>query len=354
MAYEKTEVVAPAGINKDISPYELPPELWSDARNVNFRRNRVNKQRGYAPLGLATAPAVNPNSTSISPLFVTYFKTIENPLWIYGSEATLMKTDGNAITTIGTNFNATRDENWSSTNFNSVMIFNNPNDHPQYLPEPYDTVVPLPFWGIPAADTVPDPDHPLYLWGPQSRCSVMRAYKNYLFALDGWDKDGTRYPQMVRWSSSAQLGDVPPSWDPNSPSEQAGLYSLADTPGRILDGMTLGDYFVIYKTDSVWLVQFVGGQFNFSFRKLFGDEAGMLAKECCAEFEGRHFVLSTTGAYIHNAATKEEVMEPWVRDHFINSVSEVQLKNTRVIADHENDEIWVYYTTKGSTTGNWG
>jgi hypothetical protein len=77
----------------------------------------------------------------------------------------------------------------------------------------------------------------------------------------------------------------------------------------------------------------------------------MLAKECMAEFEGRHFVLSTTGAYIHNGSTKEEIMEPWVHTHFINSVTEAQYKNTRVIADHENHEIWIYYTTANTPNG---
>ena len=347
MAYQRTEVVQPKGINKDISPYELPPEIWSDGSNINFRRGRTNKQLGYRN-------AFEIPSTAISPLWLTYFSG-DVEYWVYGSETTIMKTTGAVNTTIGTGFNATRDFNWSSCNFNSVLVMNNPIDHPQYLPEgdgTFNAVVPLEFWGTEAADTILPPSG-TYQWGAASRAFVIRPYKNYLFAMNCTDAQGIEYPNMVRWSSPAQLGDIPPSWDPTSPSEQAGLYSLSDTPGRLLDAATLGDYMVLYKTDAVWLAQFIGGDFNFSFRKIFSDEAGMLAAECWAEFDGKHFVMSTSGAYIHNGATKQEVMEPWVKDEFFNNVADEQLKNTRVAADHNNHEIWVYYTTKESgSNGN--
>ena len=350
MPYERTEITRPKGINKDLSPYELPPDVWSDGANVNFRRNRTNKQLGYK----------NPftiNSTSISPIFLKYFTDNIDTFWLYASEETIMKTDGETIATLGTGFNATRSVNWSGFNFNGVLVLNNYNDHPQWLPPSptgsgtytYDAVEDLFNWGVQAPDSVTPPAE--YLWTEAARTSVIRGYKNYLFALDCTDKDGLRYPSMIRWSSPAKLGDAPPYWDPDSPSEQAGLYQLTDSPGRIVDGLTLGDYFVIYKTDSVWLVQFIGGEFNFSFRKLFGDDAGMLAKECVAEFEGKHFVLSPTGAYVHNGATKQEIMDPWVKDEFFKKVDPDQLVNTRVVADHNHQEIWVYYTSGSSTSG---
>lgn len=348
--YKRIEITNPKGINRDLSPFELPPEIWSDGRNINFRRNRTNRQLGYRnPFVL--------NGLSVSPLWVGYFHDGVKPWWVYASEAAIVKTDGVTNATLSSGFNATRDDNWYGCNFNSVLVMNNKNDHPQYLPETpfvpfaFDTVDPLPFWGTPAADTIPEPAHPAYRWGDNSRCELIRAHKNYLFALNCYDVDGEHYHSMVRWSSPAQLGDVPPSWDPTSPSEQAGLYVLSDSPGVILDGKTLGDYFVVYKTDAVWLIQFIGGAFNFSFRKLFSDDAGMLAHECVAEFEGQHFVMSPTGAYVHNGSSKQEIMEPWVKDQFFKNVNIDLMKNTRVIADHNNSEIWVYYTTKDSSTG---
>lgn len=116
-----------------------------------------------------------------------------------------------------------------------------------------------------------------------------------------------------------------------------------------MDGLTLGDYFMIYKTDSVWIVQFIGGEFTMSFRKLFGDEAGILGTDCVAEFDGKHFVLTATGAYVHNGQTKEEIMEQWVKDELFENVAADRIQETKIIADHNNKEIWIYYTTVGST-----
>mgnify|MGYP001098715411 CR=1 FL=1 len=341
MPYQHTEVTRPIGINKDLSPYELRNETWSDGRNVAFDRQRCQSMKGYENVFDFT-------DTVIDPLFLIYYTDNIDRFWIYASEAAIYNTDGFTVNSIGSGYSATREVNWNGTNFNSLIVMNNRNDHPQVLDPTavqneesfIGQMIDLPNWAGPSP------------WGAASRAKVIRGYKNYLFALDCYNENGTRYPSMVRWSSPAAAGDVPPSWDPVDPAEQAGLYTLADTPGAIVDGLTLSDYFVIYKTDSVWLVQFIGGSFVMSFRKLFGDEAGCLGTDCIAEFNGKHFVLSTTGAYTHNGATKQEVMEPWVKDEFFKNVSRDRLLETKVVADHNKQEIWIYYVTDQAYLNN--
>jgi hypothetical protein len=327
MAYQRTEIVRPKGINKDLSPFELPPEVWSDGLNVNFRRQRTNSSLGYSA-NFTLADSI------ISPLHIIYFTDGVDTLWAYGNEDKIYGTDGESAVELGTGYNATREDNWTSCNFNGVFLMNNRVDHPQVSDPATNLMEDLPNW----TSVTP--------WGLSSRCEIIRPYKNYLMAMDCYDEVGQRYPLMIRWSSPAEAGDVPPSWDASIPGEQAGLYSLSDTPGRIVDGLTLGDYFVVYKTDAVWLIQFIGGDFTFSFRKLFGDEAGALTKECIAEFEGQHFVMSPTGAYVHNAASKSEIMEPWVKDAFFLKVAPERMLETKVVADHNNKEIWVYFVTR--------
>ena len=43
------------GIIKDIPPYNLPENAWSDGRNVRFLNNGVKKIRGYTEV-MATCP----------------------------------------------------------------------------------------------------------------------------------------------------------------------------------------------------------------------------------------------------------------------------------------------------------
>jgi hypothetical protein len=277
-----------------------------------------------------------------------YFTDNADTFWLYGSESDIYKTNGATAVPMGSGYGATRRYSWTGTNFNSRAIMNNRIDHPQSINGPLSAMIDLPNWGATAGGAVNGAP-----WGITSRCEVIRGYKNYLMALDCYDETGTRYPSMVRWSSPAEAGDVPPSWDPLIVGEQAGLYVLADTPGAIVDGVTLGDYFMIYKTDSVWQVQFIGGDFVMSFRKVFGDEAGCLAKECIAEFDGQHFVLTATGAYITNGQTKAEIMEQWVKDAFFgkDGAASATIQESKVVADHNNKEIWIYYISNESESG---
>ncbi len=336
--YQRTEVPRPAGINKDLSPYEMPPEMWSDGININFRRNRVSKALGYANPFEITDSVINP-------LYLDYFTDNVDTFWVYGSETDIYKTDGQTVVQLGTGYSAARETNWTGCNFNGLILMNNNLDQPQVLdPTDFNSMINLPNWGATAGGDVNAAP-----WTDTARCEVIRPYKNYLIAMDCYDDATNRFSSMVRWSSPAQAGDVPPSWDPVALGEQAGLYTLSDSPGRIVDGLTLGDYFCIYKTDAVWLIQFVGGDFVFSFRKLFGDESGCLTKDCVAEFDGKHFVLSPNGAYILNGATKQEIMEQWVKDEFFQNVDPLKILESKVVADHNNKEIWVYYTTIDST-----
>jgi hypothetical protein len=341
MNRQRTEIVQPSGIVKDISAFELPPELWSGGDNVNFRRGRTNSDLGNS----------NPYPALVvgaKPTYLQWFTDDTQSFWIFCGDtedpapanSQIYKTDGLTVTALADGFNNSRAVSWTGCNFNGLMVLNNRADDPQMISDPYNVVVPLVNW-----DCTLDPETPASPWGQSSRCEVIRPYKNYLIALDNYNAAGTRYSNMVRWSGPAVLGEAPSSWNPEIVGEQAGLYALADTPGRVVDGLTLGDYFVIYKTDSVWLMQFIGGEFTMSFRKLFGGDAGILAKDCIAEFQGKHFVLAPNTAYVHNGNTKEDVMDGWVKDEFFDNVSLDHIDETKVMADHNNNEIWIYYVT---------
>jgi hypothetical protein len=340
MPRQRTEISQPTGINKDLSPYELPGDIWSDGNNINFRRFRTNSASGYS----------NPFEASlvVRPLYAQGFRTIESDQWAYigkedGADAvSIYTTNGKSIKLLESGLNYSRNKGWSGCDFNGGLIFNSREHTPKWLPSPYDKLEDLPNWDANST------------WNENSRAEVIRPYKNYAIALDCYDGTGKRYPNMVRWSSPATLGSPPPNWDDQAPGEQAGSYPLADTSGVVYDGLTLGDYFVIYKEDCVYLMQLIFGEFTMSFRKLFGDDAGILAKECVAEFEGQHFVLSPTGAYVHNAASKNEVMDDWVKDELFNNVSPVYLSETKVVADHNNREIWIYYISKDAPIGTGG
>ena len=72
----------------------------------------------------------------------------------------------------------------------------------------------------------------------------------------------------------------PDSWDETDTTKSAGFNDLVQIKTEIKDGATLGTNFIIYASDQVWLMEFVGGTFIFNFRKLFTD-AGIINQNLC-------------------------------------------------------------------------
>jgi hypothetical protein len=107
---------------------------------------------------------------------------------------------------------------------------------------------------------------PLPGWPTDGRCLTLRAHKNFLFAI-GFISEGT---QRVRWSDAAAAGEVPSTWAPGL-DNLAGFLDLAPLSSPCIEGATLRDSFIVYKQESMWSFDFVGGNAVFAARKLFAE-----------------------------------------------------------------------------------
>jgi hypothetical protein len=123
----------------------------------------------------------------------------------------------------------------------------------------------------------------------------MRAFRSFLIALNV-QKTSSNFRNMVKWSTEAASQTVPTSWDETSATVDAGEYSLEDTKGKILDGLTLADSFMIYEEDSTYMMTYVGTPFIFAFRQI-SPNVGALTKNCVAEYDGGHFVFGNGDMY---------------------------------------------------------
>ena len=74
----------------------------------------------------------------------------------------------------------------------------------------------------------------------------------------------THFP-VIKWSHASEANSVPSSWDETSATLDAGEYELADSQGEILSGKQLRDSFLIYKSDSIWGMNFIGTPYIFRF-----------------------------------------------------------------------------------------
>lgn len=323
MSLTRVEVKNPVGINTSVVSGDLPLEVWSDGGNISFKNGKVSKAQGYSAVVDYPEPILG----------ITPYLQDSVPFWFLGTSQYLVRTEGgtpvNVSRPVGGPYTATIDNPWDGGILHQVAVMNNGADAPQsYMPN-IGFFVNLPNWN------------------PLHRCSVIRPFKNYLVALDV-TKNSERYPTLVKWSSPADPGQVPFSWNEADPTNDAGETSLADTSGAIVDGAKLRDYFIIYKEDSVYLMRYIGGVFVFAFQQLFND-VGILAKKCVAEFDGSHFVVGIGDVYVHNGVQKRSVIDGKNKERLFQSIRPDAIERTFVIPDYNRTEMWVCFPSFDST-----
>lgn len=319
------------GIITDRLAYNLPPNAFSFGRNVRFRDGGVEKVDGDTPVY---------GSPRHAPLWGFPVTIDSGTLWIYVNLTEATATDGtnhNDVTRVdggGTPvpYNAAASIPWSGGYFNRLPVLNNGIDVPQ-------------MWSpISINDKLQD----LANWPSTLRARVLRPFKNFLFALDV-SESGTRFRDIVRWSDQADPGAAPSSWDHTDPTNLAGRVPLVDGSDQLIDALPLGNGLVIYKDNTTWLAQFVGGAFVFNFRQIFSD-VGMLAPRCAVRFKNRHLVLSQDDLYVHAGGPPwQSVIDGRRRREFFRAVDLSKRHNIFLVPDYSNAEVWVCFPEEGST-----
>jgi len=338
MALIPVDNVGQVGIVKDINPWQLPPNVWSDGNNVRAEHGAITKSPGYAEV-MATCPIV--------PLYITNLNTTADNYWIVAGTAEIhVFKDSNSTwyeitrTVSPGDYSATAEENWTSTVIGGVLVMTNGFDDPQ-------------FWeltnGEPDVTTVMAD---LTAWTADTECYSMRAFRSFLVALninDSSTSPDTPKSRVVKWSTEAAIQTVPASWDVTNATVDAGEYELADTRGAILDGLPLRDTFMIYKDDSIYSMTYVGTPFIFAFRQL-SPSVGALTKNCIAEFEGGHFFFGNGDIYINDGQKVTSILPHKIRDYVFNFIDGAQYKKSFVVADYGNTEMWACFPTAENTS----
>ncbi|MES9889505.1 MAG: hypothetical protein ABW161_01235, partial [Candidatus Thiodiazotropha sp.] len=114
---------------------------------------------------------------------------------------------------------------------------------------------------------------PLPKWPPNQTCGSLRCNHNYLIALN-LRKGDEASPYTVMWSNLARPGRAP-DWAVQDPASDAGSVALSEGQDAVVDGLTLGEQFFVYKSHSTWQMDWVGGEWIFHFRRSFSNLARM-------------------------------------------------------------------------------
>lgn len=319
------------GVNKDVSPDILPghtKELyWTTVRNMRPYNNQMLKMNGYVSL--------IDTSTTIAPYYHVRVSTPTANHYVYLGLTKAYDFYNNThyeITKTATSYGATSDITWSHTILNGFPIFVNYNDTPQ-------------MWN-PISQTQKLTD--LSNWPTGYKTNVIRSYKQYLIALDVTTATPTRKSNMVKWSTYALPGALPTTWDPADVTQDAGEIELSDTPGGVIDGGQLGEYFIVYKQSSTYIMQWIGGNEVMAFKLAFPN-IGMIAKNCFAAIGGQHFVVTNDDIILHDGFQYKSIADGKVRKYLFSNINSKRAHISFVVPHYAKGEIWYCYP-KGSST----
>ena len=325
------ENVGEKGIVKDINSWQLPPNVWTDGNNIRAEHGAIQKSPGFLEV-MESCPIV--------PYYITNLEVGAANYWIVGGLAKIYVWNGSAWIDLtrasGGDYSATAKENWTSTVLGGILIMAIGYDDPQ-------------FWalssGIPSTGTkMAD----LTNWPASTECFSLRAFRSFLIALNV-TKSSVPYTRLVKWSTEAATQTVPSSWDETSATVDAGEYELADTRGKILDGLPWRDSFMIYKEDSVYQMTYVGTPFIFAFRQI-SPSVGALAKNCVKEYDGGHFIFGNGDMYINDGQRLISILPHTMRDYVYNNINGDEYEKSFVVADYGNTEMWACYVSATNAT----
>lgn len=325
MSYPKkiAKIRPTKGIANDVPAFEVGPDYWTQGTNVTFRNSFAERSTGYASVyapPLTTLRALH-NVTSGGINYWVYHGTNKSSVVTVATHTDITLAAG--LTTVAASNKIT------CGLLNGIPFFTNGTDAPQY-------------WGLnPANKFLVLPG-----WTVGTVCQAMRAYRNYLVAMN-ISTAGGDFKNQVLWSQSAAAGAVPAAWTAAATND-AGDTILAETTGDLVDGFPLRSSFVLYKDHSAYLMDYVGGNSVHSFRPLF-TTVGALAKNCIAEIAGQHFVVTDGDIVMHDGNTATSIADKRMRSFLFNQIDNTNFGATFVVRFKKQNEVWVCFPSAGSS-----
>jgi len=315
--------------NHDLSPYDMPPNMFNDVQNARFIDKKAGRIDGHTQV-LGTPSA--------APYWAISWTKGSTDLWIYGgltelyqindtTHSTVTRSSGSYTTISGTT------NNWQGGILGGVLVCTNGIDVPQKYAQ--------------GDSQFSD----LTNWPGTLRCKTIVPFKNHLIALNLTDS-GTALPFSVRWSDAIPEGSSSngaDTWNTASTASESGQTTIGGTKGHILNALALGNELMVYKEDSVYAMTYVGGAFTFQIRERFKN-AGLIARDAVVALgDGRHVFVSPDDIYIHNGTQLRSIIDDQVRTFFFNDLEQDSIYRTFCAHNKIKNEVWFCYASSDAT-----
>lgn len=308
----------------DLPHHELPMAAFTGCRNVRFTDGACERVRGYfegygQPLGFAR------NIIQVRDASGDYY-------WAYAFDDGVGMSHGEThsdISKAGATYALADGEKPSLLRFNDRLIVNYPGLAPQYM------------WPINDASTLVD----LPFFPANTTVKRMVAFREFLVGLGVTTAAGTEH-STVLWSTAADAGQLPDSWDIADPAKDAGAFQLGEGGDRIVDAVVLGDKLIIYKENSIWAMEYVGYPQIFSFRKLFSS-VGLLTPMAALAFNDKHVFIGKGDVVVHDGNSMKSLLaggwQRWFRQALDKAIG------WKAYVQHYayQNEVWIVFPSDG-------
>lgn len=307
------------GLIEDIKSYDLPPNIFNDTLNVEFDsfaiKPMVKEVAVFDPLPETREPIAFIQGFVAGDVLV-YVAACEDSIWLW-----YMNTWYNITPE---EFNDSTD--WNLFNFNGYIIVHSPNNYPFYF-NPFDFHKPLeviPSW--------PEAYFTQYLFG----------ISGFLMGLGLTSGDGYFDRQLVFWSDISEIGQLPANFAFTDPASRAGFVTLPDAEDFIV-AKELQNYYVIYRSNSIYNVRFIGGNSVFSFdRKV--RNTNLLNRLSVVEVDNLHFFIGKDNFYFYDGFKATPVGKGTIVKTFFETAN---LPLVQVQLDADLERIFIYYGLPG-------
>lgn len=177
---------------------------------------------------------------------------------------------------------------------------------------------------------------------PKAKIIVTAA--GFAMAMDIYS--GTYGDSPDRWQCSAL--DDETDWA-ISTTTLANTGRIVSAPGPIAAGAALGDQIVAYKANAIYLATFVGSPDTWDFQRIPSD-VGCVGVRAVTDIAGMgHAVVGRNDIYIFDGTRPQSIAEGKIRQWFYSNVSQGYLSRTQVAHDRQNNLVWIFYPSTGST-----
>lgn len=333
----------------DLEPADLPPDQMSYAKNYLLRDGKVYAFNGENVIASFNGPLSGAATYTLYGGYIDYVTAGDVKYFLVAGRNSLSTTKGIVQVTNGTTWTdisnadgyaslAANDELlWTGCKLGSIPIINNPKHFPEYW-SPQNTSQKMQYLMFDATHTWKDKGY---------RANVIRSHNNFLFAL-GLTEGGIELPNAYRWSHPADINGLPFTWDETDLSAIASKESVEGLENRLVDGLSLRDAFALYSTRSMYVLDYVGGEFVWQRRKL-SQSHGVLTTNCVVEAVGNHIVLTDGDIVINDGNSITSLLTSKMKRYLEKNLSNDSFNNCFAQVNYIDNEAWFFIVQPSAT-----